>query len=157
MGRGIIKYDDTGFAKKDFFGKINNMGCEVFLWTMLITAAYGIAMIITAGSAIGPVINFMGNGRATLGLIGALALLIYYIFYSFKGGNEKGKDEELAEQFRNFSNSTTMGGIPNEVRREMIKSELDYRNAKKTIVLSKGLFWLTIVLYTLIGILIILP
>ena len=68
---------------------------------------------------------------------------------------EKGNDEELAKIFRTTSSHTEMGGIPSEIRREMIKGELDYRNATKMIVLTRRLFWLTIILclltFALIG------
>jgi len=58
---------------------------------------------------------------------------------------EKGSDEQLIEYYKKHA-SHYAGEIGVDVRREMIKGVLDYRNAKKMIDLTKRLQWLTVAL-----------
>lgn len=67
-----------------------------------------------------------------------------------------GSEEKLAEYFRTHMSYTSSGVIPNDIRREIIKGVLDYKNATKMIELTRKIKWLTVVLCILTFILIVL-
>jgi hypothetical protein len=73
----------------------------------------------------------------------------------FRSLLENGSEEDLVEYFQTHLSHTESGNIPNNVRREIIKGVLDYKNATKMIKLTRRISLLTIVLCILTFVLII--